>query len=88
MSFSSESLRQLLAWSGTDISAVPEERLRRLNAKAELNVTPELAQIYALTATLDSSSVSGGLAYALRARPSFGVELKVWLPSLAWPLSP
>lgn len=92
MSFSSESLRQLLAWSGTDISAVPEERLRRLNAKAELNVTPELAQIYALTATLDSSSVSGGLAYALRARPSFGVELKVdrlnadaYLPAAAPP---
>lgn len=77
VSFSSESLRRLLTWTGTDISTVPEDRLRRLDAKAELNVTPELAQIYALTATLDSSSISGGLAYALRARPSFGVELKI-----------
>lgn len=77
VSFSSESLRQLLHWSGTDLSAVPEERLRRLNAKAEFNVTSELAQIYALSATLDSSTITGGLAYALRTRPSFGVELKI-----------
>ena len=77
VSFSSESLRQLLHWSGTDLSAVPEERLRRLNARAEFNVTSKLAQIYALSATLDSSTVTGGLAYALRSRPSFGVELKI-----------
>ena len=40
-------------------------------------MTPDLIQIYGVDLRLDSSRLTGGLAYALRARPSFSIDIEL-----------
>jgi len=73
----SDNLRALIASAGGDLTAVPADRLRRLDLTATVSLTPELVQIYGIDLAIDASRLTGGIAYALRQRPSFGLDLAV-----------
>lgn len=73
----SNNLRVLLPWLGVDDSAVPPGRLTKIVLSGNLTVTDKVVQVYGLDMALDTARISGGLAYALRARPSFSIDLSV-----------
>ena len=73
----SDDLRGLLAWLGTDIDQVPADRLRKISLQSSLRVTGELVQVFGIDLRLDSTRLTGGAAYALRARPSFSLDFDV-----------
>lgn len=74
---SSDNLRALLNWLDVDAGGVPADRLRNIQLMATVRATPEVVQAYGMDLRIDSSRFVGGVAYALRARPSFGVDFKV-----------
>ncbi len=74
---SSDNLRAVLQWLGQDVGAIPADRIRKLQLMATVRATPALIQVFGLDLRLDSSRIRGGLAYALRARPSFGIDFKI-----------
>ena len=73
----SSNLRVLLPWLGVDDSAVPPGRLTKIVLSGNLAATDKVVQVYGLDMALDTARVTGGLAYALRARPSFSIDLSV-----------
>jgi len=68
-------LHGVLDWLKIDIKGVPSGRLRKLGIKAEMNVTPEQAQITGLDFRFDSSRLTGAATIAFRRRPSFGINV-------------
>ena len=74
---SSDNLRALIASAGGDLTAVPADRLRRMDLTATVSLTPELVQIYGIDLAIDASRLTGGIGYRLRRRPSFGLDLAV-----------
>ena len=73
----SDNLRAVLGWLKIDTDAVPADRLRKFVLTSTLRLTPDLIQIYGVDLRLDSSRLTGGLAYALRARPSFSIDIEL-----------
>jgi len=74
---SADNLRGFLTWMGVDLSAVPQDRLRGASLAATVRSTPELAEVYGIDLRLDSSTLTGGAAYAFRERPAFSVDFAV-----------
>jgi uncharacterized protein involved in outer membrane biogenesis len=74
---SADNLRGFLNWVGADISSVPSDRLRSSSLSATVRATPKLAEIYGIDLRLDSTNLTGGAAYAFRARPAFSVDFEV-----------
>jgi len=70
-----DDLRGVLNWLGTDLAQVPADRLRKLSFRTQFNATPEQAQITGLDIQFDSSRLTGAATIALRSRPSFGVSV-------------
>jgi len=68
-------LRGVLGWLNVSTDRAPADRLRQFSFQSAVKVTPELVQLAGLDLRLDSARVTGGAAYALRARPSFSVDL-------------
>ncbi len=75
LEIASDDLRSLLSWLGTDIDQVPSDRLRKFSLQSSVRLTDELVQVFGIDMRLDSTRLTGGAAYALRARPSFSVDL-------------
>lgn len=73
----SSNLRGLANWLRLDLSRVSPDRLGSLTFTGNIRATPELLQLYGVNLRLDATSVTGGLAYRLQDRPSFGLELSV-----------
>lgn len=74
----SDNLRALLAWAGVDMAGrLPPERLRNLQLGAALTADTQTIGVSGLDLRLDASRVTGAGAYALRARPSFSLDLSV-----------
>ena len=71
---SADNLRGLLSWVGVDLSDIPTDRLRGTSLSATVRGTPELLEIYGIDLRLDSSTLSGGAAFAIRTRPAFSVD--------------
>jgi len=74
---SADNLRGFLSWIGVDLSDIPSDRLRGTSLSATVRGTPELLEIYGIDLRLDSSTVTGGAAYAFRARPAFSVDFAI-----------
>ena len=74
---SADNLRALLDWVGADPGSVPSDRLRSSSLSATVRATPKLVEIYGIDLRLDSSRLTGGAAYAFRARPAFSVDFAV-----------
>lgn len=73
----SDNLRAALEWLGVDTHDVPADRLRTLLLTATVQVTPVLVQVNGIDLRLDASRLTGGIAYALRSRPSFGADIAI-----------
>lgn len=73
----SANLRRLLTWAGIDVAAVPADRLRRFNIRADVSGNDEQVQAAGIVAQLDASRMSGGITIALRDRAAFGASLSI-----------
>ena len=73
----SDNLRALLAWLELEPDAVPADRLRKLGLTANMRLTPDLMQAYRVDLRLDASRITGGIAYAVRQRTAFSVDLDI-----------
>ncbi|MSP51077.1 MAG: AsmA family protein [Alphaproteobacteria bacterium] len=71
----SDNMRQLMQWLASDLTDVPADQLRKFSLTARTRVNPQVMQLYDIDLHLDTARVTGGAAYALRARPSFSVDL-------------
>ena len=73
----SDNLRALLDWAGADASTVPPDRLRGFSYASKVKVTPIALELQDINIRLDASTMTGGLAVALRERPGFGLRLAI-----------
>jgi uncharacterized protein involved in outer membrane biogenesis len=73
----SDNLRAALAWLGADIAEVPADRLRTFNLSAVIDGNAKAGQVTNIDVGLDTTRIIGGVAYAMRARPAFGVNLRL-----------
>jgi len=73
----SDNLRSLLDWSGVDTGALPPDRLRGFSYASKIKVTPIALEVQDINVRLDTSTMTGGLAVALRERPGFGLRLAI-----------
>jgi uncharacterized protein involved in outer membrane biogenesis len=73
----SDNLRVLLAWLEVEPNAVPADRLRKLGLTTNMRLTPALMQAYRVDLRLDASRMTGGIAYAVRERTAFSVDLDI-----------
>src|SRR3546814_8126126 len=73
----SDNLRGLLHWLGSDVEAVPAQRLRRLVLKTGLEASADRLVLHNTDLRLDVSRLTGGAAIALRERPGLGVALNI-----------
>ena len=81
-------VRRLARWAQLDLSALPNGRLRRVNAKANVKASTENIQISGIDVAFDGSRLTGGVTVALRKRPAFGasfaldrIDLEGYLPT-------
>ena len=73
----SNDLRSALDWLGADMGDVPAGRMRRFAAGGTLTGTVDSFQLTGVDATLDTTRVTGGLAYVNRGRAGIGLRLSV-----------
>lgn len=73
----SDNLRSLLDWAGADASALPPDRLRGFSYASKIKLTPIALEVQDINVRLDASTMTGGLAVALRERPGFGLRLAI-----------
>lgn len=69
--------RRLTNWLQIDMPALPNGRLRRVNAKANVRATGENVQISGIDVAFDGSHLTGGVTVALRKRLAFGARLSL-----------
>ncbi len=71
-------LRRILRWAGVAEPPVDAERLRSLTLRsAQVIVEPHQVQLGNIAARLDTTQITGGIAIAMTARPSFGAALEI-----------
>ncbi len=73
----SNNLRGLLRWLQADIAKVPPGRLTKATVSGSLAATRAAVQLYAMDMTVDTSRITGGVAFALRKRTSFSADLDI-----------
>jgi uncharacterized protein involved in outer membrane biogenesis len=73
----SDNLRGIIDWLKIMPGALPADRLRKFSYKSLFKVTPDAVEITGIHVELDASKITGGLAVALRERPSFGLRVEV-----------
>jgi uncharacterized protein involved in outer membrane biogenesis len=71
----SNNFHGLLEWLGTRSDFVPADRLTKLSLSSTISITPQVVQLHEMDMRFDTSHITGALAYALRARPSFSADL-------------
>ena len=69
--------RGLARWLGLDLSAVPDDRLRRVEASAALTINTDNLQIADGRIAFDRTVVQGGITLAHGERLSFGAALDI-----------
>lgn len=73
----SDNLRALLDWAGVDTAALPQDRLRGFSYASKIKATSTAVEVPDINVRLDASTMTGGLAVALRERPGFGLRLAI-----------
>ena len=73
----SSDFRAAADWLGLSLDGIAESRLRQVSLQSRLRATRDLGQAFGIDLRLDSSRITGGVAYAFRARPSFSVDLEI-----------
>ena len=72
-----DNLRALLEWLGYAVDRVPADRLRKFSVTAQVTGRPDNIQFAGLDLRVDTSRVTGGIAYVDRGRPGFGARLEI-----------
>ena len=72
-----DNLRALLEWLGYAVDRVPADRLRKFSATAQVTGRSDNIQFAGLDLRVDTSRVTGGIAYVDRGRPGFGARLEI-----------
>lgn len=72
-----DNLRGLLEWLKVDVAGVPPDRLRKASVAARVQGRPGRFDVTGIDLRVDTSLITGGIAYADRGRPAFGVQLDV-----------
>jgi len=72
-----DNLRALLEWLGYAVDRVPADRLRKFSLTAQVIGRPDNIQFAGLDLRVDTSRVTGGVAYVDRGRPGFGARLEI-----------
>ncbi|WP_448188778.1 AsmA family protein [Azospirillum sp. sgz301742] len=72
-----DNLRGLLDWLKIDAGAVPPDRLRKASLAAHAQGRRDKMEVTGIDLRLDSSRLTGGIAYVDRGRPAFGVRAEV-----------
>ena len=75
MEANADNLRALLEWLKVDVRAVPADRLRRASLAATVQGRPDRLELGGLDLRVDTSRVTGAIAYVDRGRPAFGARL-------------
>jgi len=70
-----DNLRALLEWLKVDVHAVPADRLRRASLAARFQGRPGRLDVGGLDLRVDTSRLTGAVAYVDRGRPAFGARL-------------
>jgi uncharacterized protein involved in outer membrane biogenesis len=78
----SANFRDLLAWLGTRVTPVGDDRLRSFTLTSRLMASPRNAELADLDVKLDATRIQGGVNVALpagteRTKPGFGIGLTV-----------
>ncbi|HEV7369354.1 AsmA family protein [Arenibaculum sp.] len=73
----SENLRAVLEWLRFEVGAVPEDRLRKFSLAGRVSGQPDAFQVSGLDLRVDTTVMTGAVAYADRGRPGFGIRLDV-----------
>lgn len=77
VNLASSNLRALLGWLDIDAASVAKGRLTRLSMSGAVTVNADVAQIHGMEMAVDTTKITGGLAYAIQDRPSFSANLKI-----------
>ncbi|PWC39709.1 AsmA family protein [Azospirillum sp. TSO35-2] len=77
MEANADNLRALLDWAKLDIRGVPADRLRRASLSARLQGHADRFEMSGLDFRVDSSRLTGAVAYVDRGRPAFGARLEL-----------
>jgi uncharacterized protein involved in outer membrane biogenesis len=87
---SSDDLRQLGAWLGIRLDAVPADRLRKASLSSRFASADDRLDLEALDATLDATRFTGAATVLLRAHPGIGLRLEADRLNLDayWPQTP
>lgn len=72
-----DNFRGVLDWLKIDASNVPADRLHKVSLTARIKATDETAEVQNLDLRFDASRVTGGVVFALRARPAFGANIVI-----------
>ena len=70
-------LRGLAGWLGADLQTLPDRSLTNGSLSADFLVTPFQAEFQEINAEIDSSILTGALAFAFRDRPAIGADLQI-----------
>jgi len=73
----SDNLREFLNWLKIDVGSVPADRLRRMSFAGKVKAGKTQVDVTGLNMLVDATRLKGGVAIALRKRPSFGIDLAV-----------
>ncbi|EWY38188.1 hypothetical protein N825_14875 [Skermanella stibiiresistens SB22] len=72
-----DNLRALLEWLGYGIDRVPADRLRKFSMTSRLTGRIDNFQLAGMDLRVDTSRMTGGIAYVDRGRPGFGARLEI-----------
>ncbi|MFV0322528.1 MAG: AsmA family protein [Alphaproteobacteria bacterium] len=75
--FTSERLKDLVAWVGGDVSAIPDERFKTLNIRSDIAGTLEQVTLSNLNGQIDETNLQGSVAVAMANRMRVSADLKV-----------
>ncbi|WP_084536791.1 AsmA family protein [Azospirillum halopraeferens] len=72
-----DNLRGVLEWLRIDVTGIPADRLRKASLAAHIQGKSERVDISGLDLRVDTSRITGAIAYADHGRPAFGVRLDI-----------
>ena len=72
-----DNLRALLTWLGRDVTAIPQDRLRKFSLSASLRGDDRQLQIQNAKIGLDASKIDAAVTLALRKRLAFGASISI-----------
>jgi uncharacterized protein involved in outer membrane biogenesis len=75
LELAADNLRELLAWAGAPLPALPPDRLRRTTLTSRFTLRPQRLDVTALDLSLDATRITGAATVALRDRIGIGARL-------------